>query len=163
MGGIVTVGGAKIASALNEIAEQKSARKSYRSLVQQADKQAQVLELQAQEETQNLLRSKAQEERERYAQLRQEQSTQKAAFAAAGLDVGSASVRQVLQNQRMQEKLAGLSTDEKYSQALANIRQQTAEQVRALQTKVQHEQQNLQRTKNSWKLGSKLMSFISRG
>ena len=52
MGGIVSVSGAKIASSLNEIAQQKAAKKSYRSLVQQADKQAKLLQIEEEQEQQ---------------------------------------------------------------------------------------------------------------
>jgi len=163
MGGIVTVGGAKAASVLNEITQQNSARKAYRALTREADKQAQALQAEAQEEEKNLLQTRAQERRARYEQYRAQQGTQRAAFAAAGLDAQSASVGQLVQNQALQETLAGLSADDKFAQTLAQTRQKTAEQVRALQTKVQNAQAQYKQTKNAWKLGSKLVSFFSRG
>ena len=163
MGGIVTTGGAAATFALREIAQQNAARKTYRTLVKEADKQAQALQAQAQEEQKNLLQTQAQERRARYEQYRRAQSTQNAAFAAAGLDASSASVRMMKQNQALQETLSGLSEDEKFAQALAKTQEKTAEQVRALEANVQNARQTYKQTKNAWKLGAKLTSFFSRG
>jgi len=163
MGGIVTTGGAKVATALNEITQQNAARKTYRNLVKEADKQAQALQAAAQEEEKNLLQTRARQRQARYEQYRQAQSSQNAAFAAAGLDTSSASVRQLRQNQALQETLAGLSEDEKFAQSLAQMQQKTAEQIRALQDNVQRARQTYKQNKSAWKLGSKLVSFFSRG
>lgn len=163
MGGIVATGGPKIASALSEIAQQKSARKSYRSLIHEADKQAKALVLQREEEEENLLRSAAEKRREQYQQYQKQQQAQQAAFAAAGLDAQSASVRQLLQNQQLQENLAQRTNTEDLNQEMEQTRRKTAEQIRALQTKVQAARENYRQAKNGWKLGSKFVSFFSRG
>jgi DNA anti-recombination protein RmuC len=163
MGGIVTVGGVAAASGIRAIEQRHAARKTYRTLAQQADKQAKALQAQAQEEQKSLLQTQAQERRERYEQYRAQQSTQNAAFAAAGLDASSASVGQLVQNQALQEQLAGLSEDEKFAQQLEQSRQKTAEQIRALQDNVQRARQNYKKAKDKWTLGSKLTSFFSKG
>ena len=163
MGGIVTTGGPKIASALSEIAQQKSARKTYRSLVHEADKQAQEVTSQGIEQEQNLLRSAAEQRRKQYQKYRAQQQAQQAAFAAAGLDAQSASVRQLLQNQQMQESLGEQTSAEEFQQSLEETRRKTAEQIRTLQSKVQAAREDYRQTKNGWKLGSKFFSFFSRG
>lgn len=163
MGGIITTGGPKIASALSEIAQQKSARKSYQSIVQDANKQAQALQLQQQQEQENLLRSSAEKRREQYQKFRQTQSEQQAALALAGLDGQSASVRYLVDNQKMQARLASQQADQELAKSLEEVRQKTEEQIRSLQTKAQAAQQTYRQSKNGWKLGSKFVSFLSRG
>ena len=163
MGGIIATGGAKIASALSEIEQQKSARKTYRSLVNEANKQAQIATLQGEQEEQNLLRSTAEQRREQYQKYREQQQAQQAAFAAAGLDTQSASVGQLLQSQQLQEQLNQKANTANFNQALEETRQKTAEQIRALQTKVQTSRENYRQAKKGWKLGSKFISFFSRG
>ncbi len=161
MGGIVAISGSKIGSALSEIEQQHSAKKTYRSLIKDADKQAQAVQEEKQKEQENLLQTAAQKQLERYQKYRQEQSAQKAAFAAMGLNANSASVAQFLQNQQWQTQLEDIAIQEDLAKSMEETRQKAAAQIRALEEKAQAARQTYVQKKNSWKLGSKFTSFFS--
>ncbi len=162
MGGIVTGGGVKIASALNEIAQQKKMKNSYRSLVNQADKQARELKLEQQEEQINLLRTAAEKNRMRLKQYYQQISDRKASLAAAGLDANSATVRQLLQQHSLENSLAVQENQQELEDSLEANRQHAAQRIRQLQEKVQSGRQLYRQSRNGWKLGAKFFSFLSR-
>ena len=162
MGGIVETTGRKLASANSQRAKEKSELAYYRTLAFDADKQAKAVRAAGAEEEKNLLRSAAEKRRAAYQAYRAKQAQQQTSWAAAGLNSGSATVGEILQNDRLQAVLEAQKAARGLEESLAKTQQQTAEQIRQLQETSAQARSKMRGLRSGWKLGSKLFSFFTK-
>ncbi len=163
MGGIVSQTGRKVSSAMNAVEKQKSTSNYYRSLIQEANKQAQAIREEYAEEEKNLLRSAAQERREAYQKYQDQLSRQKTQWASRGLTAQSATVQQWLQNNQLQQLLNEEKAAAELTGALDQQKQEATEKIRQLQEQSAGYARTYRKARSGWKLGSQLLSFFTQG
>ncbi|MCQ2410622.1 MAG: hypothetical protein MJ053_03805 [Elusimicrobiaceae bacterium] len=161
MGGVIENGGKGISSSLQALRKQNSSAAGYRQAANEQEYQAALAAAEAERKNGYLLQSAGEKMREVYNNYRQTNATQRTQWASSGLRSNSATVQQVLQNNRFQALMEGENIQHALQNSVYENNIAAAEKIRVLQNTAQAYRQAAHKNSSAWKLGTSLLTYLT--